>query len=341
MKNRNLLLVLFVVLGLAAWFFTNRNNSSTLSKGNDFAIENAQQVVHKVFMADKGGQKVLIEKKNGQWLVNDTYNARPAALETLLETMERIRVREQVPVNAEKNVINEIAIEGIKAEFYDKNGKELKTVYIGGSAPGKLGTYAMLEGAKYPYVVDLGSWEGLLRPRFFLGELDWRDKTVFGYKDSQIKSVKVEYYQQPNSSFFLDREQNGFSVKAIRPDLAHVVPDKPLVEQKALYYVKGFERQIAEGFENDNPKRDSITQQIPFATIQVQTTGGESKKVDLFPVPGRQIGILPDGSPKRGAVERYFASVNDNAEFMLVQHLNFKRLLAPISFFFEEELPEN
>lgn len=337
MKNRNLLIILFVVLGLAAWFFANQNKGNTLSKGNDFAIENAKEQVHKFFIADKGGQKVLVEKKKGQWLVNGQYPARPAALETLLETMELIRVREQVPVNAEKNVINEIAIEGIKAEFYDKNGKEIKTVYIGGSAPGKLGTYAMLEGAKYPYVVDLGSWEGLLRPRFFMNEQDWRDKTVFGLQDTEIQSVKVEYYQKPNASFFLDREKDKFKVKAIRPDLAHVVPEEPLVEAKALYYMKGFERQIAEGFENDNPKRDSIVQQIPFATIQIQTKAGESKKVDLYPVPGRQIGILPDGSPKRGAVERYFASVNDNEDLMLVQHLNFKRLLAPITFFFEEE----
>ncbi|MEO1436300.1 MAG: DUF4340 domain-containing protein [Bacteroidota bacterium] len=337
MNNRNLLLILFVILGLAAWFFANRNTGNTLSKGNDFAIENADETVHKIFMADKGGQKVLVEKKKGQWIVNGKYPARPSAIEILLETMEMIRVREQVPVNAEKNVINEIAIEGIKAEFYDKSGKEIKTVYIGGSAPGKLGTYAMLEGAKYPYVVDLGSWEGLLRPRFFMGEADWRDKTVFGYKDADIKSVKVEYYQQPNSSFFLDRDQNQFKVKAIRPDLAHVVPEQPMVEAKALYYMKGFERQIAEGFENDNPKRDSIVQQVPFATIQIETTKGESKKVDLYPVPGRQIGVLPDGSPKRGATERYFASVNDNEDLLLVQHLNFKRLLAPITFFFEQE----
>lgn len=339
MKNRNLLLFLaFVVLGGLAWYFANSGEKNTYSKGNNFTIPDAKNTVHKIFLANKTGESILVEKKNGEWLVNDKYPARPSVLNLLLETMEQLRVREQVPVNAEKNVVNEIASSGIKAEFYDSRGKKIKVMYVGGGAPGKLGTYAMLEDAKYPYVVDLGSWEGVIRPRFLLEEIDWRDKTVFNYSTDEIQSVKVEYYQTPKASFFLEKGKKGYQIGAIRPDLAHLVPDKPLVESKVLFYVKGFEKQIAEAFENDNPKRDSIVNLVPFVTIELKTTKGKTQKVDLYPVPGRQIGVLADGSPRRGAVERYFASVNNNQDLLLVQHLNYQRLLAPLEFFFEGEV---
>jgi len=104
-----------------------------------------------------------------------------------------------------------------------------------------------------------------------------------------------------------------------------------------MYYIKGFESLVAEAFENDNPKRKTFVKTEPFCEIEVVTTTGKLRNVKLYPVPGRKVGENEKGTPVRAAVERYFANVDDNTDFMLVQDRVFKRVLAPVSFFYEEE----
>ncbi len=333
--NRNvILLLLFLVLGVSAYFIYSKGGKA--SAGDQIAIKNTNQI-YKITLKSKKGKEILLTRKDKNWEVNGKYNVRPAAINLLKETFEEVRVHAFVAKAAEKNVRNEMKVNAITVKAYDKKNQLIKTLYIGGTAPGKIGTYFQQDNDDYIYVARIQNWEGLIRPRFMLNEEDWRDKSVFNFEAKTIKKVTVEYPDRPQYSFQIDQEGKDIEVTGFK---GSTTPEKPLIKPKALYYLKGFERLIAEAFETENRKRDSLIQTAPFCQIHLETTQGEKRKVDLYPIAGNILENEIDGTTKRAQVERYFASIDDNREFMLVQHMLFQRILAPIEFFFTEEKKE-
>jgi hypothetical protein len=102
--------------------------------------------------------------------------------------------------------------------------------------------------------------------------------------------------------------------------------------------LKGFQSQIAEGFENNYVHKDSILASKPFAIITLQKTNGSNKTVRLFSTYSRDRDGEVITDPVRGVqVERYFADINNGEDLMTVQHVNFQEILwAYESFFFQK-----
>jgi len=327
-----ILLLIFAVLA----FFTYRylNQEDTALRSDDFAIENTNQI-GKIVMWDKTKKRVTLTRKKDGWQVNGKYPVRKEAIDILLQTFENLDIVAQVPKAAEENVIRSININSTITEIYNKDGKLMKELYVGDGARASTTTYMMQKGSKYPYEISLPNWQGVLKPRFMLNEIDWRDRAVFRIPSDKIKTVQVEYFapEKKELSFKLIRNGNAVDIQKL-----YGLPAKGLpINKKGMYYIKGFESLVAEAFENDNPKRKSLVNAEPFCEIEVMTTTGDLRNVKLYPVPGRKIGQNEKGAPVRAAVDRYFASVDDNTDFMLVQDRVFKRVLAPVNFFYEEE----
>jgi len=330
-KTSWILLIVFGVLAFFTYRYLNQEDSTLQS--DDFAVKNTAQI-GKIVMWDKTKKRVTLTRKDDDWQVNDKYTARKEAVDLLIQTLGNLDIVSQVPRAAEESVKRSITISGIITEVYDKQGKLMKELYVGGGTQGSVSTYMMKKGDADPYVVSLPNWQGVLKPRFMLNEIDWRDRAVFRIPADKIKTVQVEYFspEKKELSFKLVRNGNTVDVQKL-----YGLPTKGLPDsQKGMYYIKGFESLVAEAFENDNPKRKALISAEPFCEIEVMTTSGTLKNVKLYPVIGRQIGQNEKGAPVRAAVDRYFASIDDNTDFMLVQDRVFKRVLAPISFFYEE-----
>ena len=105
------------------------------------------------------------------------------------------------------------------------------------------------------------------------------------------------------------------------------------IDQKALAYLYGFERLIAEAFENDNRNRMEFLEKVPFATVQITTKDGTQKTVKFIPVIEQVEGDKDEGQ-SRPEVQRYFAFVNGNEDVFLVQNLLFKKVFWGYEFFF-------
>ncbi len=67
-----------------------------------------------------------------------------------------MKIKQPVARSALKNVIQRMAIQNTKVEIF-QNSKKTKTIYIGGETQDQLGTFMMIEGAKEPYITNLGS----------------------------------------------------------------------------------------------------------------------------------------------------------------------------------------
>ena len=330
MNRTWILLGAFVLLGVGTFAALSGEEKETISTvaGADrlFAVEDGE-LIKKVFIADREGNKTNLVRQEDGWIYNGTHPANPNAVRNLLDALVRIQMKFKPANAAVPGIVRSLATEGLKVEVYGRADRLLKAYYIGGSTIDERGTYAIMEGAEQPYITEIPGWQGNLRFRYSLRGEDWRDKTIFATSPSAVESISILYPKQRNKSFRLSREANGYEVQPYFDATPRF--EKPPGRGNVERFLDGFHRIGAEAFENDNPKRDSVRQTLPFCTITVIARGQEEKKVSLFP-------IYTQYSANSGEiVERFFADINDGQDFMLVQNRLFKKILWGYDFFFQ------
>ena len=340
MNRTTWLLLSFFILGIIAIAYIYFNREDALMRGlkaeRNFAVKDVSRL-QKIFIAQRDGETTLLEKKGSEWLYNGKYKARPNAMENLLDAIQRVEI-DHIPAKAAiKNIVNNLAGEGIKVELYESGEQPIKTYYIGSGTQDERGVYIIMDGFDQPFVCHIPGWEGNLRYRYNLRGDDWRDKTVFAEDPDNIQSVSIEYPKQKNRSFKLERK--GGSSFDIRP-FYEITPNLrlPYREGSAEAFLIGFESLVAEAFENETPAKDSVRQIVPFSVISVTNKQGKTTQAKLFPIFPESVMSL---DPKTGqwissdgaTVERYFVD-HSSGDFMLIQDRVFRKVLRGLDFFY-------
>jgi hypothetical protein len=200
-KNRSSLIITLLLLLVALYFLFFRNGFSTLSpKDNDFAVPDTAAIT-KIFMADKDSRTVTLSRVHGsEWKVNNKYDVRSDAINTLLYTIKLVAVKNIIDPRGVTEVIKGLASSGIKVEIYQGDNR-VKVYYVGGPTADQEGTFMLLahssseEPFKQPYVTYIPGFDGYLTTRYFIKEDNWRDRTVFRYYPYSMKQVKVVYHR--------------------------------------------------------------------------------------------------------------------------------------------------
>ncbi|MFK7980481.1 MAG: hypothetical protein AB8G86_10895 [Saprospiraceae bacterium] len=326
MKKTGTLLILFLVIGGFTYYLTTKKDTKTtlLTEARNFAVADIDQV-HKIFIADRNGKNITLERQKNHWQLNGKHRANPNAVSTLLNTIQKLKIKYTPPRTAIKNIINDIATNNIKVEIYNRSGEKIKGYYVGGVTNDELGTHMIKEDEEEPFVTYVPGFEGSLRVRYMTDEINWRDKAIFQERLSAIQSVSIEYPKQKNKSFKLVRNGKSFDLMPFYENTAKI--NRPLAKGQIEKYLIGYERLVAENFANHYQERDSIEQLLPFSIIRLKTANAEEKVVKLHPILKKsktgQILLSDEGT---GIVEKYFADV-DGADFMLIQHLVFGKIL--------------
>lgn len=214
MKRIYLYLVILAVLLTAAYYLATRKGGSTIARNlKSFSVEDTASLT-KIFIADKTGKSVLLEKQaNKTWTVNTNFQARPDMIETLLSTLKRVEVKSPVNKPMRQRIMNEMATSATKVEIYKNNSKQ-KTFYVGGPTQDGLGTFMLLEGADEAFITHIPGFEGYLSTRFATIEDVWKDREVFRFHPALIDIIKVEYPGQPKNSFTLKiQDQQTITLK--------------------------------------------------------------------------------------------------------------------------------
>lgn len=329
MKRTLLLLALFILLGAGAWYASRQNKARSggmEAPEMQFAVQNPDDI-YKIFIADRRGKTATLERKDGYWLYNGQWKARPTAMDNLLKTLTQVKVYYMAAKAGEKTMVETIAADGVKVEIYNRENEKIKCYYVGGVTNDERGTYMMMEGAEVPYVTHIPSFVGQLRVRYMTGDDNWRDRAVFDVPYTDIQSVTVDYTKEKSESFVLEKQGDAY---AVRP-LYSTTPVLPGAPRKGIpeAYLTQFEKKIAEAYETTNTRRDSVTHLPPFVTITLKKTDGNTKTVRFWPV-----AVELDPNLGTTYVERYFTDI-DGKDFMLTQHLVMGILFKGYSFFYE------
>lgn len=326
MKKTLTLLILFLVIGGFTYYLTTKKDTKTtiLTAARNFAVADINQV-HKIFLADRNGKNITLERQKDYWALNGKYRANPNAVNTLLNTIQKLKIKYTPPRTAIKNIINDIATNNIKVEIYNQSGEKISSYYVGGVTNDELGTHMIKEEEDEPFVTYIPGFEGSLRVRYMTDEMDWRDKTIFQERLSTIQSVSVEYPKQKNKSFKLERIGKTFNLFPFYENTPKI--NRPVAQGQIEKYLIGYERLVAENFANHYEERDSIEHLLPFGIIRLKTEGEEEKVVKLHPILKKsKTGQILLNDKGTGIVEKYFAAVNGE-DFMLIQQLVFGKIL--------------
>ncbi len=330
-KNTILLLIAFLGMGGATYYFLqNKNDKSTISATDkDFRV--AEKEIYKIFFADRENHRMTLTR-NGHskdWTLNGKHPVNAGVLKHTMEILTEVAVKYVPPRAAIPNAAKGLAVNGIKVEVYGQNDVPLRTYYIGGTTMDGEGTYFIMEGSEQPYVMHLPGHIGEIRPRFSFDEEDWRNKTVFAEAPENIKSVSVEYPQQKASSFKISKEMMSYSVLPFYDGVPRT--NRALKKGIVQSYLTSFENVIAEGIDNKNAARDSLTKTIPFVIISLTNDKNVQKAVRVFPIIDKDGYGMPIVGKKP---DRYFAESSDG-DFFLIQDVVFRKMFFDYKSFFE------
>ena len=347
MKKNKITIAILIVLTVISIFLICNNSSSTMKKENiDFAVEDTSNIT-RIFLADKNGNKVVLKRlSQSDWIVNDKYNVSKDMIQTILRTISDLEIQMTIPKTARKNVLKSIASTGVKVEIYQMKHKinlfnkiklflteqKVKTYYVGGPNQNHLGTRMLLEGSTEPYSIVIAGFQGFLTPRYSTKENEWRDRRIFYTNNlSTIKSIKIEFPNEPEKSFIFENDPKGAYIKNIKGEKINQDIDSSRFNRYLLsFYSVSFERFLDELSPNT---RDSIIHLKPEnivsittkdTTIVVKTIKKTSASGEIDPITGMEIDMDRD---------RLYGLINNDKELTICQYNEFDRILRPINYF--------
>ncbi|MHC1775177.1 MAG: DUF4340 domain-containing protein [Lentimicrobium sp.] len=345
-KNRNIIIITLILAIVAAILLLNRSDKTLKPEISEFSVTDTASV-SRIFMADKSDSKVLLERNtDGKWVLNGKYDAHVENLNTFLQTIGNLKVREPVARVAHNNILKLLSTKSVKVEIYQNSHririgryrffpyeKLAKTYYIGDATMDNVGTYALMEGADIPVVLYMPGLRGYVATRFSTLESDWRVHTVFNKKLPDMKEIRVEFIERPEESFRVVNNNNQnlslFSLTDNR-EIQH------FDTLQLMSFVNAFKNIRYELLLNDMEpvKKDSIMGSLPLHRIAVELKDGTRQTAKTFgrklPVP--EIDVF-DGSTVTHDRDRMYALINNDQDFVMVQYFVFDKILLPLSFF--------
>ncbi len=296
-KNIIQIIIIVVLLGIivaaqVAPYGTSRlfdtlkiGKRATIKELRDFSIKDTARI-DRIFMVDKENKIAdLKQKEDNRWYVNDKYLAKNHSINVLLKTLHHMTIKNPVARSAEKNILKQLATKSIKVEVYD--GDEiLRTYYIGGVTQDQTGTYALLEGSKKPFVVEIPGFRGYLSSRFFTEEIHWRTTRIFVYDESEIDEINVEIRRKPQQSFKVKVKKAGeyelFNRNNNKAQTFDTLAVRRFVKEFKFKHASRYMTNIS-----DN-QRDSIYNSAYFYRINAKLKNGRNQFITLHKIPKEQ-----------------------------------------------------
>ena len=313
MPKKQLFYLALITLMAALIWFLSTDEKSTISIDNNFSVSDTS-AVSKIFIADRSGTTITLDRVENKWIVNNKYGVRKDAIKTILTTMRQIRIQRPVPKNAFENVVKNLATTGVKVEIYTNEETPIKTYTIGSSTANHLGTYMLMDDAATPFVIHIPAFNGFLSPRYGitgnkLNEKDWRTRNVFQLKREDITRVIIKNIQKPEQSFILSTEPMTL--------LNNLGIEVNFNQEKALALLNGFKLLNCESYKDEkrriefaSPLHELIVNNDTLRTYAIGNLVNKEKAENF-------------------TVKRMYATLN-NGELMLIQDYVFNKVLITI-----------
>lgn len=337
MQKRSSLFIigaLLLLIGISIFIYLTKGKTSTMDEDSrSFKIKDTASIT-KIFIADKNGNKSLLQRTAKGWVVNNKFACRTDAILNLMEVIKHVDVKMTVPKQAIDATLKTMSANAIKVEIYA--GEDLiKQYYVGHEPQGAEGSYLLLtntetgENYKDPYLCCIPGFVGFLKPRYIANENEWRDRVVINYTPPQLRQIKVDYYNLPDSSFAINL-LNTTTFKLVDTKNKELAFNETKLRQYIAYYQNLSYEFLFTG--QDKRLEDSLALQKPFCKITIVGNGFSNSEYKFYyktsVFTAEQNGVTYKYDPDR----LYLKFANDK-EWALIQYFVFgKLLITPLYF---------
>lgn len=342
-KNLLYLLALALAAGVVFFLLNKKKEETQIASDRDFAVRDVAEV-ERIVLSDKNA-KADLRREADHWKINGKYKVMQPKMEVLLETLKKIRVEYPVSNVAMSNAAKELSAKSVRVEMYRKNEEAPFKVYsVGGATQDSKGTFMRMElngaPAEKIYVMNIPAFVGRLDVRYFTDENEWRDTEVFDYDMEDIAQVSVQYLMQPQHSFNLVAVTADSFIITQPANYSTPVSGK-IYKEGVVKYLSSFDFLNAEMYDNENPKKDSIVNEMPYATVMVTGRNGNSKQMTVFYMPlNRRSKQQFDREGKRLPydTDKYYAQIDSGRDFVIIQNFVFGKIFRKYEDFFVQPL---
>lgn len=340
MKKYGLVITLVVVLGALALYMSflgNQESDASSETFSDFAIADTSLVETFIISDTENNSITITRKKDGKtWMIGDSeYKALPSSVDLITNTFQRIRVKQDVPEKAIKNVLTSLAVRHKKVEVFLKGEKKpYKTWFIGSATNDHAGTYMLLKigdtKSDVPYITHKQDMVGTLDVRFHTIFQDWRFTGVFNYPINSIKKIAVKFNHQIENSYTietLDEARVALYNHQMQP-----VPifDSSQVKHYLTHYKKIHYNEVNKELTQDQV--DSVFALVPDYEISVTDKNGKLKEVQVWKMKKYDASPESDNqivwNPEKG-----WCRINGVNEIFKIQYFSWDILLKPLSYY--------
>lgn len=352
MKKRNLLIIgiVLVVGGIAMLIASLGSRDATFEQ--DYHIADIS-TVSKIYMADKNNHEVLLVRTIGEqgdtlWTVDDGKEASQPLVDLLLETLNTMRIRQQVNKNAVPNIIKDISASSVKVEVYQDGylidwfdgavrlfprQKKTATYYVGRETRDQMATYMYRDGDKVPYVIHIPGFRGYLTPRFTTMPYAWRSHRIVNLDVRQIERIELDILNAPQESFAIFRNEENFGMELTASHSVLPAFDTARVAQLLISMRNLNFDEYAAVVPNSN--MDTSFREGPRNILRITDTSGTTHEVKTYIKY-----VNPDDAKAMSDPELYrtfdidrLYAIIDSRDTVLIQYYVFDNILQPASFF--------
>ncbi len=326
MKRIGILISAITALIIVFLLFKKNINQTHSFDPNAFRLNNPNNI-DKILLAPNNPKLsyIILYKEKDKWFVKNEKLTEPADTHSIRELLYWVLKKAQVksPVSdAEKEpVTREIALNGVKAVFYDGSA-EVTTFYAGNPTPNQEATYMYHPEMERPCIVEIAGFKGYLTPYFTLDFDAWRSPVILDMPAEQIQKVEISWPEDPQKSFSISRENN---TAVLRDGKGNIVPAAN--STRLLSFMERFQnisREYGEiaGINRKPTLRDSIVKSGSFFAIAITDVNGKKQGIRMYRMKTGPETYAPDrrdGSVPNFETDTYWVQVEGKKELWVIQ----------------------
>ncbi len=345
--KRNITYIAILLFFAAAVIFIRHSKKEAANAPHDmdFAVKDIE-TVDRIVLSNRKDTADL-RREAGHWKINGKYRVMQPKMKVLLETMQRLIIQGPVANNRRQAVLQDFDKGSTKVEVYRADdAKPFKTYYVDGNTEDSKGTYMLMElngrKAERPFVMVVPGFTGILSVRYFTDETGWRDTKVFDYSPGDIKQITVSYPQLPGHSFYINvAGDDSFAVYPVQSD-GSPQPAEKVYKEGVIRYLSLFRSLHAEGFDNNNSKKDSIISSTPYVSVAITDKNNNVNRLVVYYMSLNRRSkqqVDRQGIRLPYDLDRYYATINSGNDFVTIQDFVFGKIFRRYSDFVLKATP--
>jgi hypothetical protein len=276
----------------------NRSHDDLSPEAYDFAIADTASI-DRIVLWNRSPDTAVLTLESGVWLINGTYPARPDAVEVLLETLYRVRLRGFAPDAATTNILSSMATYGVHVDVF-AGDQTLKSFTVGTET------------------VHIPGFNGYLSSRFFLREDLWRHRVLWPNQEP-VSAVVISYLDSAAANVELINKNGNWTLSGQPADGMKV---QALLKAVASSQYEG----VIIPSDGAYGMQDSLKSLPPRVRVEVRRTDGSVNSMLLYHIAGDPEAITDDGQPQAFDPNRFYAFLEDG-RMVLVQRFGLQHLL--------------